>query len=321
MFESGHKRKDIAPIVGAHRNAVGRWIRDWQEHGERSFEVNPGGRPKGTGCRLEGWQASLIKRLITDKSPDQLKFPFALWNREAVRMLIRDRLGVDLPVRSVGNYLKRWGFTPQRPVKRAYERNNAAIQRWLTEEYPAISERAKQENAEIHWGDETGIRSDDVNGRGYAPCGKTPVVRRKGNRERLSMLSTVTNRGKVRFKLFKGSVNADKMISFLKRLIRDASKKVFLILDNLRVHHSKLLKAWIEDNKESIEVFYLPRYSPELNPDEYLNSDFKREVRSRPDSRQRGSLENHARSVMHAIQKQPARVIKYFHAKHTKYAS
>jgi transposase len=321
LFEAGRKRKDIAPIVGAHRNVVGRWVRAWQEQGEASFAVKPAGRPVGRGCRLSGWQASLIKRLITDKTPDQLKFPFALWTREAVRMLIAERFDIELPIRTVGNYLKRWGFTPQRPVRRAYERNNAAIRRWLTEEYPAIAQRAKRESAEIHWGDETGLRSDDVTGRSYSPQGQTPVVRRKGRRERLSMVSAITNRGKLRFCIFKGAVNARLMRKFLARLVRDTNRKVFLILDNLKVHHSKPVTDWLEAHKDRIEVFFLPRYSPELNPDEYLNSDFKQQVRKRPDSRKQGTLAKHARSVMHSIQKRPKRVISYFHVDHTKYAS
>ena len=320
LFKSGHKRKDIAPIVGAHRNVIGQWIRSWQEEGESSFQVSQPGRPRGSGRRLKGWEASMIKRLITDNVPDQLKFSFALWNRKAVQILIKDRLGIALSIRSIGNYLKRWGFTPQRPVCRAYERNNVEIARWLEEEYPSIAKRARQDQVEIHWGDETGIRSDDVNGRGYSPKGKTPIVRKKGKRERLSMFSTVTNRGKLRFSVFEGSINGEILIDFLKRLIRDTDKKVFVILDNLKVHHCKPVKEWFSIHEEFIEVFYLPRYSPELNPDELLNSDFKREVRNKPDSRHKGSLKKNVRSVMQSIQKQPQRVIKYFHAPSTKYA-
>ena len=321
LFEAGHKRKDIAPIVGAHRNAVGQWIKAWQECGDASFNVTQPGRPTGTGRRLSGWEASMIKRIITDRVPDQLKFPFALWNRKAVQMLIKDRVGIDLPIRSVGNYLKRWGFTPQRPIKRAYERNSAQVKRWLEHDYPAISERAKQEGAEIHWGDETGIRSDDVNGRGYSPKGKTPVVKRKGKRERFSMFSTITNQGKVRFSVFDGSINSQILINFLERLLRDADRKIFLILDNLKVHHCEPVRKWFDDHKESIEVFYLPSYSPELNPDEYLNSDFKQEIGKRPDSRKKGSLKKQIRSVMLSIQKQPQRVQNYFLADTIKYAS
>jgi len=321
LFEKGHNRSEIAPLVGAHRNAVGRWIRDWQDRGDESFDVKPAGRPEGSGRKLQGWQASLIKRVIMDKTPDQLKFPFALWTREAVQKLIEERTGITMPIRTVGEYLKRWGFTPQRPIKRAYERNGAAINRWLDEEYPAIKILAKQEGAEIQWGDETGIRSDDVVGRSYSPKGKTPVVKRKGARERLSMFSTITNQGKVRFAIFKGAINSEKMIPILERIIKGRDRKVFLILDNLRVHHSKPVTEWLERNRDAIQTFYLPRYSPDLNPDELLNSDFKCQVRSRPDSRKKGTLEKHVRSVMHSIQKQPKRVMSYFQAPTTKYAS
>lgn len=320
LYQQGMSRSAIAPLVGAHRNAVGRWINDWQAQGEAALTVAAPGRPRGSGRRLDGWQAASIKKLITDKMPDQLKFPFALWTREAVQMLIRDRFDIDMPIRTVGDYLKRWGFTPQRPAKRAYERCDAQTKRWLELEYPAIAARARQEKAEIQWGDETGIRSDEVAGRSFSPKGRTPVVKRKGCRERLSMFSTVTNRGKLRFSIYPGALNADRLVDFLARLVRDAKQKIFLILDNLRVHHSKKVKAFLAARGERIEVFYLPRYSPELNPDEYLNSDFKRQVRSRPDSRRKGTLERHARSVMHAIQRLPERVISYFRSPHTQYA-
>ena len=321
LFEAGMSRLEISPIVNAHRNVVGEWIKAWKEHGESSFKVKEAGRPKGSGCRLSGVQASAIKKIITDKNPDQLKFPFALWTREAIQLLIRDRFNIDLPIRTIGDYLKRWGFTAQKPKKRAYERNNKSIQRWLNEVYPAIAKRAKKEGAEIQWGDETGIRSDDVQGRGYAPKGETPIVKRKGCRERVSMLSTVTNRGKLRFTVYKGSINGERLINFMKRLITHNDKKVFLILDNLKVHHSKVIKDWLEINSESIEVFYLPSYSPELNPDEYLNSDFKREVRKLPDSRAKGTLEKNVRAVMHKIQKEPKRVMEYFQSKEVLYAA
>lgn len=321
LYKSGMNRIEISRIVNAHRNVVGQWIKAWKEDGDSSFEVKNPGRSKGSGCRLTGVQASAIKRLITDNNPDQLKFSFALWTREAIKLLILERFEIDIPIRTIGDYLKRWGFTVQKPKKRAYERNDRAIQRWLNEEYPAIAKRAKKEGAEIQWGDETGIRSDDVQGRGYAPKGKTPVVKRKGCRERISMLSTVTNRGKLRFTIYKGSINSDLLIKFMKRLVTSNDKKVFLILDNLKVHHSRQIKDWLEKNSEFIEVFFLPSYSPELNPDEYLNSDFKREVRKLPDSRAKGTLEKNVRSVMHRIQKQPNRIVKYFQAEEVLYAA
>lgn len=320
LFESGMKRKDIAPIVGAHRNVVGQWIKSWQETGEQSFLVDQPGRPAGTGRKLEDDQSQLIQDLVANNTPDHFGYPFLLWSREAIQTLILDKIGIDLPIRTLGTYLERWGFTAQKPKSRAYEQSDKAVQKWLNEDYPEIASRAKKEGAEIHWGDETGIRSDDVKGRSYAPKGKTPVIKLKGKRERLNMLSTVTNRGKLRFTLFSKAMNAEILITFLTRLIKQSDKKVFLILDNLPVHHCDIVKQFIKANIDDIEMFFLPSYSPELNPDEYLNSEFKKSVRKLPDTRKKGQLEKNVRSVLHQIQKQPERVIKCFHSPYVRYA-
>jgi len=227
---------------------------------------------------LDAQQEATIRKLIADKTPDQLKMAYALWTRAAVAQLIEQRFGIRLPVRTMGLYLARWGFTPQKPMKKAYEQSPAAVKKWLDAEYPVIAARAKSEGAAIHWGDESGLRSDDVRGRSYAPKGETPVVRVNNKRHGLSVISTVTNKGQMRWKIFDGALNAAILIDFLKRLIKGATKKVFLILDNLRVHHSKPVKAWLAENIETIEVFYLPSYSPELNPDEMANADLKQAV-------------------------------------------
>ncbi len=186
---------------------------------------------------------------------------FALWNRAAVMQLIEQECGIKLSIRGVGNYLKRWGFTPQKPIKKAYEQCPTAVKQWLDIHYPSIEQRAKAEGAEIHWGDETAIVNTDVRGRSYAPAGKTPVTFASGGtRHKLSMIATVTNQGKTRWMIIDEAFNSDKFIEFLEALIKDAGRKVFLILDNLRVHHSKVVKAWAEERKDKIELFYLPSY-------------------------------------------------------------
>ena len=159
------------------------------------MKVRASGRPKGSGRKLFPYEEQELKRCLTDKCPDQLKLPFALWTRQAVQTLIKQKFSVDMTLQAVGNYLRSWCFTPQKPIRRAYERNDERVRVWLNNEYPAIAAKAKRENAEIHWGDETGLRSDDVNGRSYAPKGKTPVQRVKGTPEKLNMISTITNRG------------------------------------------------------------------------------------------------------------------------------
>jgi transposase len=209
------------------------------------------GKKLGTGRSLSRDQEQAICRTICDKRPEQLKMEFALWSRAAVGQLIEQECGIKLHVRSVGKYLARWGFTPPKPIKKAYEQRPEAVRQWLDEPYPAIAERAKVEGGEIHWGDETALVNTDVRGRSYAPAGQTPVAYAVGGtRQKLSMLATVTNQGKARWMIIDEAFNADRLIEFLEALVKDAAKKVFLILDNLRVHHSKPVKAWVAERQD-----------------------------------------------------------------------
>lgn len=312
----------IAEQTGLSRTGVFNICQRYAREGAGALKDKGGGRKLGEGRALTLKQEAEIQKLICDKTPDQLKMPFALWNRQAVRQLIIDRFGIRLTPQGVGKYLRRWGFTPQKPIKRAYEQSPAAVKKWLEEDFPAIAERAKTEGAEIHWGDETGLRSDDVRGRSYAPAGKTPAIRVTNRREGLSVISTVTNRGKVRWKVFEGAINADILIDFMKRLIKDTQgKKVFLILDNLRVHHAKPVKAWLAEHADKIEVFYLPSYSPELNPDEMLNADLKAVVTTKAPARSKGDLKKATVSHLRRLQKSPQRVMRYFRHNPVRYAA
>lgn len=253
--------------------------------------------------------------------PDQLKLPFALWTRHAVQRLIEAEYGVVLPLRTMGEYLKRWGYTPQRPAKRAYEQCPKAVGKWLNEVYPTIAARAKAEGAEIHWGDETGLRSDHQAGCSYAKAGRTPVAKVPAKRVRVQLISTVTNRGTLRFMHYRGAMNSRLLIRFFKRLIADTEGKVFVILDNLRVHHSKAVKAWLAEHGDAIEVFYLPAYSPERNPDEYLNGDLKRSVHGEIPARSEAEMRRKTTSRLRSIQKRPAHVRAYFKNEFVKYAA
>lgn len=280
------------------------------------------GRARGDGRVLTGAQEDTIQRMIIDTRPEQLKMDFHLWSRAAVMQLIEQEFGITLPVRSVGKYLTRWGFTPQKPIKRAYEQSPAAVQAWLEGQYPAIEQRAKAEGAEIHWGDETALVNTDVRGRSFAPAGKTPVAMAVGGtRQKLSMIATVTNQGKTRWMIIDESFDADKLIEFLQALIKDAEKKVFLILDNLRVHHSKLVKAWVAAHEARIELFYLPSYSPQLNPEERLNADLKQEMGKRVPARTKAKLREAANEHMAMLEQDPKRVMSYFQDRRVRYAA
>jgi transposase len=320
-----HKKKygvmQIVDLTGLSWPAVRAAIDLYEAGGMAALKPKERGREPGAGRSLTPEQEDRIRKLIIDKRPEQLKMEFALWTRAAVGELIERECGIKLCVRAVGNYLKRWGFTPQKPITRAYERRPEAIQKWLDEDYPAIAERAKAEEGEIQWGDETALVNTDVRGRSYAPKGQTPVTSAPGKRQKLSMISTVTNQGKVRWMIIDGNFDAEKLIEFLEALIKDATRKIFLILDNLRAHHSKLVKAWLEEHKERIEIFYLPSYAPELNPDERLNADMKHAISTKVPVRTKTKLKAAAQDHMGLIDQSPDRVRAYFQDPRVKYAA
>ncbi len=321
LFQQGHKRAEIAEVIGVHYTVACSWIRAWKLGGEQAIKLGQRGRRPEEQRRLTGAQESTLKKLICDKNPDQMKLPFALWNRKAIQAVVKQMWNVRIAIRTIGDYLKRWGFTPQKPAKRAYERNPKAVKDWLDNTYPGIKKRASVEDAEIYWGDETGIRNDCQHSRGYAPKGETPVVEINAKRFSTNMISAVNNRGTVRFMMYGENMTAKVLLRFMKRLIKDAERKVFLVLDNLRVHHAKLVKAWLVRHADEIEVFYLPAYSPDLNPDEYLNADLKAGIRSAAPARNQADLAGKVLSHMRMLQKMPERVAKYFEHPAISYAS
>ncbi len=320
MREAGVPVREVARECELSTHTVVEAYKCFRKGGWSAVNIHRAGRPVGSGRMLTADQEKKIQQLIQDRTPDQLKLAYALWTRQAVGELIEALYGVRLTVRNMGKYLKRWGFTPQRPLKKGYEQNPAAVDQWVNEEYPMIAAAAKEEGAEIQWGDETGLRSDDVRGRGYAPKGKTPVVLANANRSKLSVISTVTNKGQMRWKVFSGALNAKILIGFMRRLVHGRKKRVFLILDNLRVHHSKAVKEWLAENADKIAVFYLPSYSPELNPDELLNADLKQRVTNVAPARNKLALTLTAIGALRIIQKQPERVESYFEHENVCYA-
>lgn len=321
LKKAGKTYKEIAEIIGVDPTTPCKWYRAYLRDGKSAIKIKKRGRPKNTGRTLEPEQENELRKAIQDKCPDQLKLPFALWTRRAVMQLIKQLWSIDMPIRTVGEYLKRWGFTPQRPLRKAYKQNPKAIAAWLNEDYPAIAQRARKEKAEIHWGDETGLCNDSYHGRSYAPRGQTPSIRLHPRCERVNLISSVTNQGKVRFMVYKNKMNSQTLITFMTRLIKDSDKKIFLILDNLKVHHSYVVADWLKEHKEEIELFFLPSYSPELNPDEYLNCDLKAGVHSGVPARTDKELKSKAISHLKKLQKLSGRVKKYFNHPKIAYAS
>jgi len=318
---SGMKQKQVARALGVSEYAMSLWMRAYREGGDEALSARKKGPAKGYGKKLSLRQERRVKGWIVGKCPEQLRLPFVLWTREAIRELVEERYGIRLGLSTVGNYLQAWGLTPQKPVRRAYERDPIAVEKWLRETYPVIVARAKSEGAEISWGDEMGLRSDHQTGTTYSPRGKTPVVAGTGQRFRTNMISAITNRGRLRFRVFTERFRGPVFVDFLKRLVRQVGRMVFLIVDGHPVHRSALVKSWLLENTDKIELFRLPGYSPELNPDEMLNNDVKANALGRRRPKDREEMVADIRAYLRSTQKHPDVVMNFFHEEHVRYAA
>jgi transposase len=311
----------IAVQVGLSVTGVSNICQRYAQRGRAGLKSGRKGPEPGHSQLLSAEQQREVRRLIRRHTPDALDLPYALWSRAAVQALILARFGVRLAVRSTGTYLKRWGYTAQKPLRQAYEQDPAAVRRWLRRDYPAIVAQAKAAEGVIFWADETGLRSDDVRGRGYAPRGRTPVIQVTHKRAGIGLISAVSNKGEVRWMMLDGAIKTAILISFLARLVRDAGRKVFLILDRLAVHRSAKVRDWLAGREKDIAVFYLPPYSPELNPDEGLNGDLKQAVTRKPPARSKPQLKRHVIGHMRRLSKSPARVRSFFGHRTFRYAA
>lgn len=321
LIKSGKKKGEVADIIGIKAGTLSQWWKDYQSFGYKGLESKKKGVRSEDKKLLSDQQEAEVQKMIVDKMPDQLKLDYALWTRKAIKELVEREFGVVLALTTMGDYLRKWGFTPQKPKKKAYEQCSKKVQKWLDEEYPAVKERAQQEKAEIYWGDETGVKNQCNHGRSYAPRGKTPVKESMSKRFSVNMVSAITNQGKVQFMIYSENMNADKFIEFMQQLIKSSSRKVYLILDNLRVHHSKIVKSWEEENKDKIALFFLPSYSPEKNPDEYLNCDLKQGLSAKKSPKNKETLKSNVQNHMVMLQNTPDRVTKYFKHKDIQYAA
>ena len=321
MVEAGKTRVEAAAAVGVNRRFVGEWAAAVRRAGKAALAGGRRGRRPGEQKALSGRQEQRIRRLITDRCPDQLRLPFALWTREAVAALIEREAGVRLSASAIGRTLRAWGFTAQRPARRAIERREPEVRAWLRREYPAIAARAKAAGAEIHWADETGLSNQANHGRSFAPKGETPVLPRPAARVSQSMISSLTNRGTLRFMVYNGALTAATFLVFLRRLVKGAGRKLFVIVDNLRVHRARQVSAWVGANAERIELFYLPPYAPEHNPDEFPNNDVKQAMARRQVPRDKVSLKAGLTSYMRGLQRRPAKVRAFFQPLSVRYAA
>jgi transposase len=319
--ERGFTEADLADLLGVSRETVCRWWSAYTTHGLDALPHDRTGRPLGSGRLLSEEQAGRVQRLLDEKSPEDLGIPAPLWNRRAVRDLIRKECGVLLAVRTVGRYLGRWGYTAKKPSRHAKKQDPEEVRQWLEETYPAIEKRAAEEGAEIYFCDETGANADEHPGYGYSRKGQPATMEVPDPHIRMNQISAISNTGEVRFMTYARTMNAALFLVFLGRLLRSTTGKLFLIVDRLQAHQTPAVKAWVAAHSDRLEMFPLPRRAPERNPDEYLNNDLKGQVNAEglPDSEQdlRSRIQGFMRKLLHF----PQRVRSYFQHPFARYAA
>lgn len=318
---TGSRQTAVAKTYGVSLRAVNQWVAIDKVGGLRALKPKRRGRRLGQGGRLRAAQAQRIRRLIVGKMPNQLKLPFYLWTRAAVASLIAKEYGITVSLVTVGRYLRAWGLSPQKPVRRAYERNEAAIAWWLKQEYPTIARQARRDKAVIYWGDEMGLRSDHVTGTSYAPVGRTPIIRASGQRFGCNLLSAITNKGALAFMVFQGKFTAPVFVGFLRRLLKQITGKIYLIVDGHPVHQSGKATRFAATHSARLRLIRMPGYCPELNPDELLNQDVKTNGLGKSRPTNRPELMAIVRSHLYRRQKQPQVIINLFHEPHVRYAA
>jgi transposase len=321
LVGEGRSQTEVAALLDVSRQSVSEWVRARRLGGDEALAAGKRGRRPGEKTALSARQQAQIAKAIREKNPDQLRLPGFLWTRALVCELIDRRYGIRVAEKTAGRYLRAWGFSPQKPARRAFEQNPEIVARWLEERYPAIKKRAHREKAVILWADEMGLRSDHTAGRSWSPVGQTPVIEGTGQRFGANVISAISNKGHLSFRVFKEKFVAEVFIDFLSRLIRQSKgQKIILILDGHPVHRAKKVKHWAQAHAEQIELQFLPGYAPELNPTELLNQDVKTNALGRRRPHTQDELIGETRSYLRSRQRTPRIVARYFDEQQVSYA-
>jgi transposase len=309
----------LPELLGVTPQTICGWVKAYLLGGPGGLKSKRKGRPKGG--KLLPWQAAQIAKTVIEHHPEQLKLPFYLWTREAVARLIKHRFGMQLSVWTVGRYLKRWGFTPQQPAPRAWEQNPEQVRQWLEKEYPSIRRQAQREKARIYWNDDMGLLSEHAVGRPYGLQGQKPVNLATGQRFGCNMICAITNQGRLNFMVFKARFTAQVFLEFLRRLLRQSDRRLYLIIDRHPVHRSLKVQNWVKENGARLRLVFLPNYSPEITPDALRNQDIKSNTLGWHRPGNQTELMGKVRSYLRSRRCKPNIVANYFPGKHVQYAA
>jgi transposase len=317
LVKQGMTPTEVAKKMGLGTNRVFEYLARYREGGINAIKSKKAtGRPP----KITASQMKWLYETITDKNPSQLKFPFVLWTRKLIQQLLKSKWGLSLSLSSIGRLLSRLGLSWQKPLKKAYEKNPDLVNKWLKQKFPYIKRKAKLEGAKIFFSDESGLRSDHQSGKTWAPIGETPEIEVTGKRFSLNLISAISNKGDIRFQIIKGRFNSDRFIDFCKHLLKDVKEKIFLIVDGHPAHKSRKVKEFIKSLQGQLSLYFLPPYSPELNPDEFVWNDIKNDVKKK-EIRTKDDLKSAAFSRLVHLQKSPKKVMRFFKVKSTRYAA
>ena len=319
LLKKSVKHKEIAEILNISLQTVDRIASAYKKEGTKCLLEKTRGRKLGEKRQLTPEQEREIRNILIDKAPDQMKLCFMLWTRAAVCQLIQEKYNITITLRNMSEYLKRWGMTCQRPTKKAYFQDNVKLNTFMHETYPSIVKQAQKEDATIFWGDETGINNQAYHVSGFAPKGQTPTVPSFSKVEKINMISAISNQGTCHFLCYAENMTQQLFIDFMERLVKETDRKVLFIVDNLKVHHGKIVAEWLSKHKDEIELFFTSPYSPEINPDEYLNHNLKQHIHSGLIPHTKEQIRNKTEKFMQSLQEEKEKVSCFFKHKKLKY--
>lgn len=308
-MEEGSSPDQVAKIFGVSRASVFDWQKAYREGGEEALRTK---KTRGPKSKLDDGQMSQLYRLVVGNDPRQLSFGLALWTRGMIQELILRQFGIRLSLITVGSVLAKLGMSPQRPLYRAYERDPEKVQEWKEKTFPEIQARAKREGAAIFFADEASIRTNYHAGTTWAPIGQTPVVAGSGKYDSISMVSAISPRGELHFQVRENGIRKEEFLEFCKILVADVGRPVFLILDNGPIHHSLILKEYVENSEGMLTIFFLPPYSPDLNPDEWVWKNVKRDNLGRAAAKSKSQLAEFAGIALENLKSLPGKITSFF---------
>lgn len=308
-LDNGVPADEVAKVLQVARSSVFDWWNTYRMHGKEALRTK---KTRGPASKMTDGQMSQLYRLIAGNDPRQLSFGLALWTRGMIQELIFRQFGIRLSIVSVGNVLRKLGMSPQRPLYRAYEQDPVKVAEWKEKTFPQIQARAKKDGAAIFFADEASVRTNYHAGTTWAPVGKTPVVAGSGKTRSISMISAVSPRGELHFKVHESGIRQEEFLEFCKMLVADAGRPVFLIMDNSQVHHAKIVAEYAAQSNGMLALFFLPPYSPDLNPDEWVWKNVKHDNLGRASAKSESELAEFASAALARLKGMSAKVRSFF---------